>query len=114
MTFCLSAAPAARAEDACVAPPMPAAVDGAAVSEDQMRAAAGAARAFIAQSDMYQDCLASQLDAARTEANADGKPLDPGLESAIKAKVAASQKAKEQVGASINAAIGLYKQTRAH
>jgi hypothetical protein len=104
----------AHAQDACAEPPMPPPVDGAAVSEDQMRAAAAAARGFIAQSDLFQSCLASQLDAAKIQANADGKSLDPGMESDIRIRVAANQKAKEKVGADINSAIGAYKKAHAH
>jgi hypothetical protein len=101
----------ARAQDACVEPPTPAPVDGATLSEDQMRAAAGLARGFIAQSDVYQACLADALDAAKAQAVSEGKPRDTAVEAAIVAKAAANQKLKEKVGAEINAAIGLYKKT---
>ena len=86
-------------------------MDGAQVSEQQMRAAADAARNFIAQSDVYQACLADALSAARTQAAADRKPLDPGLETTLKAKADANQKVKEKVGVEINMAIDVYKQT---
>ena len=86
-------------------------VDGAQVSEQQMRAAADAARSFIAQSDVYQACLADTLAAAKTQATADGKPLDPSLETAVKVKADANQKVKERVGVEINTAIDVYKQT---
>ena len=86
-------------------------MDGAQVSEEQMRAAADAARNFIAQSDVYQACLTDMLDAAKTQATADGKPLDPSLETALKAKADANQRVKEKVGVEINTAIGVYKQT---
>lgn len=92
-------------------PQEPAPVDGALVSEDQMRAAAAAARSFIAQSDVYQACLASTLDAAKAQAATDGKPFDPMLEIQTKAKTDASQKLREKVGIEINTAIGVYKQT---
>lgn len=99
------------AQDACVEPAQPAPVDGAQASEDQMRAAADAARSFIAQSDVYQACLNNQLGAARALAAADGKTLDPSLESQIRAKIDANQKLREKVGVEINTAIGIYKQT---
>jgi len=99
------------AQEACVEPPEPAPVDGAQLNENQMRAAAAAARGFIAESDVYQSCLANTLDAAKTQATADGKPLDPTLEPTVKAKADANQKVKERVGAQINAAIGAYKQS---
>lgn len=101
---------AGLAQEACVEPPEPAPVDGAQLNENQMRAAAAAARGFIAQSDVYQTCLASTLDAAKTQATADGKPLDPAVETTIRVKADANQKAKEKVGGEINTAIGAYKQ----
>ena len=102
---------AGLAQESCAEPQEPAPIDGAQVSEDQMRAAAAAARSFIAQSDVYQACLANAVDAAKTQATADGKPPDPALESDAKAKADANQKVKERVGAEINTAISAYKQT---
>ena len=107
----LSGGGGALALENCVEPSAPGPVDGAAVTEDQMRGAAGAARSFIAQSDVYQACLADALNAARTQVAAEGKPLDPSLESAIRTKAAANQKLNEKVGAEINSAIGVYKET---
>jgi len=109
--FALAPGSAGIAQDACVEPAVPAPVDGAQVSEGQMRAAAAAARNFIAQSDVYQLCLANVLDAAKTQAVADGKPLDNALEGTLRAKADANQKVKERVGLEINTAIGVYKQT---
>jgi hypothetical protein len=103
---------AGMAQEACVEPPAPAPVNGAQVNEEQMRAAMAAARNFIAQSDVYQACLASTVDAAKTQATADGKPLDPAVESTAKAKADANQKVKERVGVEINTAISVYKKTR--
>jgi hypothetical protein len=109
--FALASGRVGVAQDACVEPQEPAPVDGAQVSEDQMRAAAAAARNFIAQSDVYQACLVNAVDAARTQATADGRPLDPAVESAAKARADANQKVKERVGSEINTAISVYKQT---
>ena len=103
---------AGMAQDACVEPPAPAPVDGAQVNEEQMRVAMAAARNFIAQSDVYQACLAGAVDAAKTQAAADSKPLDPAVESIAKAKADANQKVKERVGLEINTAISVYKKTR--
>ena len=103
--FALATGRAGVAQDTCAEPPEPAPVDGAQVSEQQMRAAADAARNFIAQSDVYQTCLAEMLTAAKTQATADGKPLDPSLETTVKAKADANQKVKEKVGVEINTAI---------
>ncbi len=109
--FALLPGRAGLAQEACVEPQAPAPVDGAQVSEEQMRAAAAAARSFIAQSDVYQACLTNLVEAAKTQATADGRPLDPTVVSDAKARADANQKVKERVGAEINTAIGLYKQT---
>ena len=109
--FALLSGKAGMAQDACVEPATPAPVDGAQVSEDQMRVAAGAARNFIAQSDVFQACLANSFDAAKTQAAADGKPVDPALEGTLKARADANQKLKEKVGVEINMAISVYKKT---
>ena len=58
---------------------------GAALTADQMRAAMADARNFIAQSDVYQDCLMKELDAAKTQAGAAGQPLDPGDREPVRA-----------------------------
>jgi hypothetical protein len=102
---------AGTAQQVCAEPPVPAPVDGAQASEEQMRAAAAAARDFIAQSNVYQVCLANSFDAARTQAAADGKPLDPSLENNLKSRTDANEKVKEKVGVEINIAIDAYKQT---
>ena len=109
--FALASGGAGIAQDGCAEPPEPAPVDGMQASEQQMRAAADAARNFIAQSDVYQACLADALDAARAQAAADGKSLDPSLQTALRAKAEANQRVKEKVGVEINTAMDVYKQT---
>jgi hypothetical protein len=89
-------------------------VDGAMLSADQLRGAMSDARNFIAQSGVYQDCLAREADAAKTQAAADGQPLDPAIETGNKARIAASQRAQERVGLSINAALTAYKQAHSN
>jgi hypothetical protein len=109
--FALLPLKAALAQEACVEPQPPAPVDGAQLNEDQMRAANDAARNFMAQSDVFRACLANAVDAAKTQAAADGKPLDPAVENDAKAKADANQKLKERVGAEIGTAISVYKQS---
>ena len=109
--FALLQGKASVAQEVCTEPQAPAPVDGAQLSEDQMRAAMAAARTFIAQSDVYRACLANAVDAARTQASADGKPFDPAVESDARAKAEANQREKDKVGVAINTAVGVYKQT---
>ena len=101
----------ALAQPVCTEPQIPPSVDGAHANPDQLRAAVAAAKGFIALSDVYQSCLVSELDAARTQASADGHPLDSGMESQTRLHLAANQKTKEKVGTEINTAIDVYKKT---
>jgi hypothetical protein len=97
------------AQSECSQPQVPPLVDGARAKPDQLRAAMAAARKFIAESDVYQSCLAAELDAAKTQAGADGRRLDGTLENQMRLKLTAIQKSKDKVGAEINAAVDIYK-----
>ena len=99
----------ALAQSACMAPIAPAAVDGASVTADQLRAAIADAKNFIAQSDVYQECLGKELDAAKQQAVTDKKKFDQSIADAAMAKADANQKMKEKVGAEANNAIAAYK-----
>jgi hypothetical protein len=96
------------AQSACVEPVMPAPVKSSATA-DQMRAAMANAHAFIAQSRVYQDCLAKEIEAAKTQATASGQPFEPMIETGARYKIEASKKAQEQVGATANRALSAYK-----
>lgn len=111
MAMWMCAGGPALAQSACVEPQAPPRVNGAAVNTDQLRAAVSAAKGFIAQSDLYQSCLIGELDAAKTQANADGRSLDPAVENHTRLLVAASEKTKERVGRGANTAIYVYKRT---
>jgi hypothetical protein len=104
----------AMAQSLCVEPPMPAAVDSAAVTPDQLRAAMADARNFIAQSGVYQDCLLKEVEAAKTQAAASGQPFEPMIETSALYKVEASKKAQQKVGAAANGALAAYKNPRAN
>ncbi|HEY0265571.1 MAG TPA: hypothetical protein VGC16_02395 [Rhizomicrobium sp.] len=95
----------AVAQSACIEPVAPAPVDGGTVTADQLRTANADVRNFISQSNDYQACLASELEAAK----AGGQPVDPAQEADTRARIAASQKAQERVGMAINAAVSKYK-----
>ena len=97
----------AMAQSACVAPDTPATIDGASVTLDQLKAAIGTAKNFIAGSDTYQDCLGKEVQASKSASDA-SKP-DPDVAKRNQALADANQKAKESVGASVNAAIAAYK-----
>lgn len=105
----LFSATPALAQSLCAEPPMPAPVGGATLTADQLRAAMADARNFIAQSGVYQDCLLKEVDAAKAQATAGSQPFDPAIEAGARAKVEASKKAQEKVGAAANSAFSAYK-----
>src|ERR1044072_4420418 len=64
----------------CTEPIMPIPPDGAAATADQMRSAMADARNFIAQSGVYQDCLAKEVEDAKSQAVAGGQVFEPSVE----------------------------------
>jgi uncharacterized lipoprotein YmbA len=101
------AAPA-FAQANCAAPIQPAAPDGRTVTQQQLMAAVGDAKNFIAQSDVYQQCLLDYVQAQKDQA---AKPFDPFIETTVQKQVDANQSAKIRAGAEINAAVNDYKMT---
>ncbi len=112
LTILLCVGAPALAQPVCTEPSVPPAVDGTNVKPDQLSAALTAAKGFIAESDVYQNCLIGELDAAKTQASTEGHPLDPTVESQTRLKLAANQKTKEKVGTEINTAIDVFKKTQ--
>lgn len=88
---------------------MPATVDGAAATVDQMRDALSDAHTFMAQSEVYQKCLQKEVESAKIQAAAAGQPFEPMIETSARLKVDASIKAQEKVSATANAALMAYK-----
>ena len=97
------------ADDTCQAPPVPASVDGATVSREQLVAAIAAVKTYISASDTYQACIADYLAAQKTQAEKDKKPVDPAIIQAEGDKVTANQNNKQKIGDAINVSIGAYK-----
>lgn len=105
----LLAASPALGQSLCVEPTMPMPVDGAVASADQMRAAMAEARNFIAESGVYQECLAKEVDDAKSQAAANGQPFESSIEAAARARADVSKKAQERVGVTLNNAMAAYK-----
>jgi hypothetical protein len=105
----LLSASSAMGQSLCVEPTMPVPVDGAAANADQMRAAMAEARNFIAQSGVYQECLAKEVEDAKSQAVAAGQPFEPSVEVLARAKLDGSKKAQEKVGATLNNAMAAFK-----
>jgi hypothetical protein len=102
LALCLVATTPAMAQ--CVSPAPPVPLDGSGATEEQLRVAMAQARDFIAQSDLYQSCVSSEMEAT------DLTHVSPkALEASIAARIAANQAMKEKVGAAANAAMQAYK-----
>ena len=99
----------AKAQSLCTEPTMPMPVDGTAATADQMRAVMAAARDYIAQSGLYQECLQKEVDGAKAQAASAGQPIEPTAEASVHAKIDASKKAQERVGVTVNNALAAYK-----
>lgn len=105
------AAPALADSGTCTEPYAPAAIDGGAATEAQMKSAHDDVVNFLRNSDDYQTCLnadyIAQVNAAKKEK--DPKPLDPSVKADVSAKLAKNQSEKEKVGAEFNTAVQAYK-----
>jgi hypothetical protein len=99
----------ALAQANCEAPIPPAAPDGKTATQAQITAAVTDAKNFIAQSDVYQQCLLDYVQTQKDQAAADKKPFDSYIETTIQKQVDSNQAAKVRTGAEINAAVNAYK-----
>lgn len=111
VAFVLGATPVlAQSLNDCYEPIPPAAVDGGAATEAQMKAAQSDVKDFIKASDDYQDCLNHQFAELKRKAamSKDKQPLDPSIQAEVAAREDKNQKTKEKVGAEFNAAVAAY------
>jgi hypothetical protein len=103
----LAGATPALAQTVCTEPAPPTMVDGNTATRDQMLAAVAGVKDFISKSDVYQTCIANDLDAKKKAAGT--TPLDPGVQQVALAKVAANQAAKDKMAADINAQVKIFQ-----
>ena len=113
MAVLLGAAPALAQNAICVEPTAPAAVDGKTANHDQMLAAISQTKDFVAKSDVYQQCIADDLEAKKQAAAKAGAPFDEQVHTVAMAKVAANQQAKDKLVADTNTQVSFYKQQTA-
>lgn len=99
----------AMAQSSCEPPIAPVAPDGRTSTQAQMVAAAGDARNFIAQSDVYQQCLVDYIKAQKDLAAKNKTPFDKFVEADATKRINENQADKVKVGADINAAIATFK-----
>ncbi len=102
----------ALGQSVCVAPAPPEPINGATATQEEVLAAVREAKAFIAQSDLYQTCLQQEMKEEKARAEADNKPFDDMRARLVLNMTDENQKLKEKVGAEANGAVDAYK--RAH
>ena len=103
------ASPAFAQSATCVEPVVPAMVDGTTVAQPELVAAIAQVKEFISKSDIYQTCIASDLDAKKKAATAANTPFENQLQQIALAKVAATQAAKDKAANDINTNIAAFK-----
>ena len=99
----------AMAQPDCPAPIAPAAPDGRTSTQAQMVAAAGDARSFITQSDVYQTCLVDYVKAQKDLATKNKTVFDKSIGDEVMKKITENQNEKVKVGNDINGAIAAFK-----
>jgi hypothetical protein len=109
----MGATPALAQNAVCVEPTVPAAVDGKTANHDQMLASINQTKDFVAKSDVYQQCIADDLEAKKAAATKAGTPFDEQVHTVAMAKVAANQQVKDKLVADTNTQVGFYKQQTA-
>ncbi len=105
----LAMAGQALAGEACVRPTAPAPVDGATATKDQLFAGQAAVKAFIADSDSFQTCIISSIEAMRAAAKASKTKVAKVAIKDADSQIAANQKDKVDVGSAFNGAIKAFK-----
>lgn len=88
---------ASFAGDNCVAPKMPAPIDGYTASREQVVAGMEAAKNYAAASDAFQRCILDVVAARKAQAAKDAKPISPSFVLLENYRIAASEKNKKRV-----------------
>jgi hypothetical protein len=93
--------------DHCVAPAMPAVIDGYSASREQIVAGMAAAKIYAAKADAYQQCISNYVALRKAAAGKDKKPIEAALITIEDHRILASQadkkKAVNQIEVAINA-----------
>ncbi len=105
-------APAWAQNATCIEPAPPKIASGSTAAQADVAASITQVRAFIAQSDVYQTCIAADLE-AKKQAATPAVPFDSQLQQVALAKVAANQAAKDQAAKDMNTQIAAFKQRQA-
>jgi hypothetical protein len=101
---------ASFAHDNCWAPAMPAPLNGATASREQIVASMAAAERYSVQAAAYQKCVSDFVVSRRAEADKAKKPIDVALVTIEDHRVAASENNEKKVAALTGNAIEAFNQ----
>jgi len=95
-------------KDNCRAPLLPAALDGTAVTRDQVVAAMAEAKRYAAVAHEFQRCVSDYVAAKRIEAARGGAPLTPSQIIIENHRILVSQRAVQTAAAQVRVAINAF------
>ncbi len=100
---------AAAPDAACKEPVAPAMPDGKTAPAADIIKAANGVKAFVAESDLYQQCLKDVVDKLDVAATISKTPVDPKVKADLEQKGDGNQAKKEQLGAAYAATAAAYR-----
>jgi hypothetical protein len=100
---------AAAPDAACKEPVSPTMPDGKTAPAAEIIKAANGVKAFVAESDLYQQCLKDVVDKLDVAATISKTPVDPKVKADLEQKGDANQVKKEQLGAAYAATAAAYR-----
>ena len=109
VAFVMLAAPAFAAESACKEPVVPTMPDGSVAARDDVIKAAGSVKAYVTESDTYQECLNVEFNKMIEQAKKDKMPVGPEANKAREDKIAANQASKVKLGEAYSATAAAYR-----
>jgi len=95
-------------KDNCRAPLLPAALDGTAVTREEIVAAMAGAKRYAAVANEFQRCVSDFVAAKRTEAARGGAPLTPSQIIIENHRILVSQRAAQTAAAQVRVAINAF------
>ena len=101
---------ASFAHDDCWAPAIPAAINGASATREQIVAAMDASKRYSVQAAAYQKCISDFVVARRAAADKVKKPIDVALVTIEDHRIAASENNKKKVAALTGNAIEAFNE----
>ncbi len=101
---------ASFAHDNCEAPQLPALIDGATATYEQIVAGMRATKSYMAQADSYQRCVGDFIALEKAQAERQHKPVNANLITIENHRITASQANKKKADTLIKVAIDAFNE----